>query len=287
MAERIIRSGKAQIHDINISYYIKKATEPEEKVIIFIHGFPFNKNSWKYQLESLEDNITGIAIDVRGHGLSTSGHGFFSIDVFAKDLEAFMEKLELQNVVLCGVSMGGYIALRAYELFPEKIAGLILSDTHHRADDNAGKQKRFDSIQAILRYGRRPFAIAFIDNLFTKKTIQENEEVIDLIKSSIRRNSVRNICATQLALASRTDSTELLSKITVPTLIIRGEQDKITPKALMEELHQGTKNSVFVEIPNTGHLPNLEDPLAFNREINGFLLERLGTGNMKRHYNFI
>jgi len=67
--------------------------------------------------------------------------------------------------------------------------------------------------------------------------------------------------------------TELLSKSIVPTLIIRGEQDKITPKALMNELHQGIKNSAFIEIPNTGHLPNLEDPLAFNRELNGFLLE--------------
>jgi pimeloyl-ACP methyl ester carboxylesterase len=272
MAERIIRSGKTQVHDINISYYIKKATEPEKKVIIFIHGFPFNKNTWKPQLESLDDNITGIAIDVRGHGLSTAGHGFFSIDVFAKDLEAFIEKLELQKVVLCGVSMGGYIAIRAYELFPEKISGLILSDTHHRADDNASKQKRFDSIQAILRYGRRAFAIAFIDNLLTRKTIQENEEVVELIKSSIRRNSIRNICATQLALASRTDSTELLAKIAIPTLLIRGAEDKITAKAPMEELYQGIKDTVFVEIPNTGHLPNLEAPLAFNKEMNGFLL---------------
>lgn len=272
MALRTIRSGKIQVNDINISYYIKKATEPEKKVILFIHGFPFNKNSWKFQLESLEDNITGIAIDVRGHGLSTSGHGIFSIDVFAKDICAFIEKMELPPVILCGVSMGGYIALRTYELFPDKVIGLILSDTHHRADDNIGKQKRFDSIQAVLRYGRRPFAIAFINNLFTKKTIQENEEVIELIKSSIRRNSVRNICTTQLALASRTDSSELLDKITIPTLLIRGEEDKITPQSLMKELHQGIKASIFVEIPNTGHLPNLEDPLAFNREMNDFLL---------------
>ena len=273
MAERIIRSGKTQVNDINISYYIKRAIEPESKVVIFLHGFPFNKNSWKYQLESLEDNITGIAIDIRGHGLSTSGHGFFSIDVFAKDLQAFIDKLELNNIILCGVSMGGYIALRAYELFPEKITALILSDTHHKADDNMGKQKRFDSIQAILRYGRRPFAIAFIDNIFTKKTIIENEYAVDLIKSSIRRNSVRSICATQLALASRTDSTEMLSKITVPTLLIRGKEDKITSKPIMEELHKNISNSIFVEIADTGHLPNIEDYLSFNREMNDFILK--------------
>lgn len=272
MAERVIKSFKTKVEDINISYYIKKATETEEKTVIFLHGFPFNKNSWKFQLESLEDNVTGIAIDIRGHGLSTSGHGFFSIDVFAKDLEAFMDKLELEKAILCGVSMGGYIALRAYALFPHKIAGLILSDTHHRPDDNAGKQKRFDSIQAVLRYGRRPFAIAFIDNIFTKKTIQEGAYVVELIKSSIRRNSINSICATQLALASRMDSTDILPKIDVPVLLIRGAEDKITPKELMLEMHTKIKDSKYVEIPNTGHLPNLEAPLSFNREMNNFIL---------------
>lgn len=272
MAERVIKSFKTKVEDINISYYIKKATKTEEKTVIFLHGFPFNKNSWKFQLESLEDNVTGIAIDIRGHGLSTSGHGFFSIDVFAKDLEAFMDKLELEKAILCGVSMGGYIALRAYALFPHKIAGLILSDTHHRPDDNAGKQKRFDSIQAVLRYGRRPFAIAFIDNIFTKKTIQEGAYVVELIKSSIRRNSINSICATQLALASRMDSTDILPKIDVPVLLIRGAEDKITPKELMLEMHTKIKDSKYVEIPNTGHLPNLEAPLSFNREMNDFIL---------------
>lgn len=272
MAERVIKSFKTKVEDINISYYIKKATETEEKTVIFLHGFPFNKNSWKFQLEYLEDNVTGIAIDIRGHGLSTSGHGFFSIDVFAKDLEAFMDKLELEKAILCGISMGGYIALRAYALFPHKIAGLILSDTHHRPDDNAGKQKRFDSIQAVLRYGRRPFAIAFIDNIFTKKTIQEGAYVVELIKSSIRRNSINSICATQLALASRMDSTDILPKIDVPVLLIRGAEDKITPKELMLEMHTKIKDSKYVEIPNTGHLPNLEAPLSFNREMNDFIL---------------
>lgn len=273
MAKRIIKANKVQIDDISISYYIKKASEPEDKVILFLHGFPFNKNSWKAQLEGLEDNITGLAIDIRGHGLSTSGHGFFSIDLFVKDLNKLMEKLGFDKVILCGVSMGGYIALRSYELFPDKIEGLILSDTHHRADDNAGKKKRFDSIQAILDHGKRPFAVGFIDTLFAKQTIENNPEAVELIKSSIRRNSTRGILATLLALASRTDSTETLAKINVPTLIIRGEEDKITPKVWMEEMHQGIPHSVFVEIPNAGHLPNLENVLAFNKEMNAFLLK--------------
>lgn len=272
MTERIIRSSKIRVEDISLSYHIKKATETEERTIIFLHGFPFNKNSWRPQLESLEDNITGIAVDVRGHGLSTSGHGFFSIDVFAKDIIALLAKLELEKVTLCGVSMGGYIALRIYQLIPDKIEGLILSDTHHKADDNTAKQKRFDSIQAILRHGRRPFALGFIDNLFAKKNAEENEDAIELIKSSIRRNSIQSICATLLALASRTDSTDMLDNIKIPTLLIRGSEDKITPKILMEEMSQRIPDAVFVEIEDAGHLPNLEQPLAFNKHMNSFLL---------------
>ena len=268
MAERIIKSNKIRIGDISISYHIKKAIESPEKTIIFLHGFPFNKNMWRDQLESLEDKITGIAIDIRGHGNSTKGHGFFSIDVFAKDLGVFIKKLEIENAIICGVSMGGYIALRAYELFPEKISGLILSDTHSKPDDNAAKQKRFDAIQAVLNHGRRPYAIGFISNVFSSQSIENKPDAVELIKSSIRRNSVSSICATLLALASRTDTTDVLKSINVPTLIIRGKEDKITPENLMAELAKNIKNSEYIQFDGCGHLPNMEDPQKFNLHMN-------------------
>lgn len=271
MPKQLVKISKVKLEDVSISYYIKKASENEDKVVIFIHGFPFNKNTWKPQLDALSDNITAIAIDVRGHGLSTSGHGFFSIDTFAKDLQLFITKLELTNVVLCGVSMGGYIALRYYELYANNLIGLILSDTHHLADDNQGKKKRFDSIQAILTHGKRAFAFGFIENLLSPKTITKNVKTVELIKSSIRRNSIDSICATQLALAARTDSSHVLPQIKVPCLLIRGEEDKITPRELMTQMHKGTAGSIYIEIPQTGHLPNLENPTAFNQEMNNFL----------------
>ncbi len=272
MTDRNFKSSKIRIGDISISYYIKPALTPTPvKTIIFIHGFPFNKNTWRPQLESLADDVTGIAIDVRGHGNTTSGHGFFSIDVFAKDLVVFIKKMELGKVVLCGVSMGGYIALRTAELISENINGLILSDTHAKADDNKGKQKRFDSIQAILQYGRRPFAIGFVENILHPNTIQHRNDVVELIKSSIRRNSINSICATQLALASRTDTTASLSNIKVPVIVIRGAEDNVTPKAYMEELHQAITGSEYMEFEDCGHLPNLEAPEKFNNVMNTFL----------------
>ncbi len=271
MAERIIKSSKIRIGDISIAYHIKKATENPNKTIIFLHGFPFNKNMWKDQLESLEDDITGIALDIRGHGNSTKGHGFFSIDVFAKDLGVFMRKMEIEQAVLCGISMGGYIALRAFQLFSDRISGLILCDTHSKADDNQGKQKRFDGIQAVLQHGRRPYAIGFVANVFGSIALNHNPEAVELIKSSIRRNSISSICATLLALASRTDCTESLADIQVPTLIIRGKEDKITPAALMEEMAEAIPQSKYMEFEECGHLPNLENPSLFNLQMNKFL----------------
>ncbi|ULT23983.1 alpha/beta hydrolase [Sphingobacterium sp. E70] len=91
MSKRELKLSKIRIGDISISYYIRPSTRyPAPKTALFIHGFPFNKNTWKQQLLDLDEEYTGIALDVRGHGLSTNGHGFFSVDVFAKDLVEFI-----------------------------------------------------------------------------------------------------------------------------------------------------------------------------------------------------
>src|SRR5690606_9937881 len=123
----------------------------------------------------------GIAVDIRGHGLSTSGHGFFSIDVFAKDMRVLIEKLRIEKTIVCDVSMGGYIALRAHQLFPEKIAGLILMDTHSKSDSNERKEKRVNSIQVILKHARRPFSLGFVENVISQQSIQEKPETVEYI----------------------------------------------------------------------------------------------------------
>ncbi|PPK99822.1 Pimeloyl-ACP methyl ester carboxylesterase [Parapedobacter indicus] len=226
---------------------------------------------WIPQLDALPPQVTGIAADIRGHGNTTVGHGFFSVDVFAKDLLAFLKRLAIEKSVLCGVSMGGYIALRAYQIQPESFSGLILSDTHSLADDNAAKIKRFDSIQSVLKNGKRPFSIGFVNNVLSKKSLLENQAAIDLIKSSIRRNTESSICATLLALASRTDTTDSLKDISVPALVIRGAEDRITTKEQAEILTSQIPDSIYVEMNECGHLPNLENAELFNREMHAFL----------------
>src|SRR5690606_13372786 len=123
--------------------------------LLFIHGFPFNKNMWLPQFTGLPDNIRLIAPDVRGQGGSTSGHGIFSIDVFADDLIDFINRLGIEEVVLCGCSMGGYIALRAYENSTCIDKVINLNNTHSFIDTNNIKGSRFDSIQDVVTYGKR------------------------------------------------------------------------------------------------------------------------------------
>lgn len=268
--KNLIKRRRIRIGDISISYLLKDA-ESADQTIVFVHGFPFNKNMWIPQLEALPPSIRGIAVDVRGHGNSTTGHGFFSIDVFAKDLLVFLRKMAINRAVLCGISMGGYIALRAYQIQPDVFAGLVLSDTNSLADDNIAKQKRFDSVQSVLKNGKRAFSIGFVNNVFGQKALAENQAAIDLIKSSIRRNTESSICATLLALASRTDTTESLAAITVPTLVVRGAEDRITPRDQSDILVSGIPEATYVEIPDCGHLPNLEDAVRFNMELMAFM----------------
>src|SRR5690606_10040493 len=243
--------------------------------IIFIHGFPFNKNTWIPQLQDLPPSIQGIAVDVRGHGNTTSGHGFFSIDVFANDLLIFIKTLGLEKVVVCGVSMGGYIALRAFEINADLFSGLVLSDTHSFADTDEGKIKRFASIESVLKHGKRSFSIGFVPKVFSEKSIQQKPNAVKLVKSSIRRNTESNICATLLALAARTDTTKTLKKIKIPVLMIRGEEDTIVSNEQVKAMELLIPDVRYVEVPDCGHLPNLENPTRFNGEIRNFLISKI------------
>lgn len=265
-----MKTGTVQLQDIKISYLLKPVLKPAFTVI-FIHGFPFNKSTWKEQLDALPEQVQGLAYDVRGHGKTGSGRNWVTIDLFAKDLIALIDALKLTNVVLCGVSMGGYISLRAMELSMKNISGLILSDTNAVADSNEAKLNRFAAIDDLLKNGSDGYAEATIKKLFVPETFKTNPDAVSLIRKSILDNSVNSICATLLALASRTDTTAMLDKIDVPTLIIRGAHDVLTTHPQAVQLHQGIKNSAFITAPCCGHLPNLEDPELFNGLLHNFL----------------
>jgi len=267
----MIEEKQLEIDGLQVYYKIRNTDKPD-LTVVFIHGFPFDSSIWDKQLEGLPDNVCGISYDIRGFGKSSGGHHFFSIDLFAADLICFLQELSAQRVVLCGVSMGGYIALRAAQRSSDHLAGLILCDTNASADSNEAKLKRFESINQITSGGKAQFIESFLKGLFSKKTNEENQQLIDQIGRIISETNDDSICAAQLALASRTETVSFLPAISVPCLIIRGAEDQMMSMEQAEQMDIQLNSHGILEIADAGHLPNAENPEAFNEAINNFLL---------------
>ena len=253
-------------------YYIDMG-DRSAPAIVLIHGFPFSHEMWNPQIEFLKSHFRVIAYDIRGHGKSDVGDGQYSLELFVDDLIALLDHLQLEKVVLCGLSMGGYIALRAIERNPERFRALILCDTTSDADSNEAKLRRAASIKTVKRAGVVPYAQEFLKAVLTPQDVQNKLDLVRAVLSMIESNSSVGICGTLLALAGRTETTPSLPKIQVPTLILVGKQDKITPPELSEKMHALIPNSKLQILPNAAHLSNLEEPEEFNSNLLSFLRE--------------
>lgn len=243
------------------------------KPIIFIHGFPFDHNMWEAQIEELSKDYFCVSYDIRGLGESPPGDGQFTIESFVDDLEIIVDEMKLDKPVLCGLSMGGYISLRAMERMQNKFSALILCDTKSTADDNEGKLKRAAAIKLINTGNFYDFIESFILNCFGEKFIKENNAEYRKIVDRSKRNNPAGVKGCLLAMAGRTDTTETLAKIKIPTLVICGSEDKLSPPEVMEFMAEKIPNSKFVLIENCGHMSPIENPLKVNKAIRDFLTE--------------
>ncbi len=250
--------------------YVERGT-PGGTPIIFIHGFPFSLEMWEPQMWALPNQYRAIAYDVRGHGRSDVGDGQYSIEFFVDDLVGLLDHLVIDKTVLCGLSMGGYIALRAFERNPERFKGLILCDTKSGTDTDEGKVKRASTLKSVKMNGVEQFAEGFVKSVFAESTFKSHPEIIESIKSVIKTSSPIGIGGALLALACRTDTTPVLPKIKVPTLILCGERDVLTPLKDSEFMHNQIIGSSFHIIPAAAHLSNLENPGVFNEKLLAFL----------------
>jgi 3-oxoadipate enol-lactonase len=240
--------------------------------ILFIHGFPFNKHTWAGQVEALKENFRVIAYDVRGHGQSDIGSVDFSIDLFVADLINLMDALQIKKTLLCGLSMGGYIALRAMEQHPDRFIGLILCDTQCIADSPESKEKRLKAIESILANGVAMYAKASIMNLFAEESFHTKRNEIAAIQKTIEQTPAETLCKTLSALAQRNETCSRLPEITIPVLILVGREDKITPIAAATLMHEKIKHSILTVIEHAGHVTNLENPTDFNHHLKQFVL---------------
>ena len=257
-----------KVNDISICYEdYGKGDIP----IIFIHGFPFDKFMWQAQLSLMRQSYRVIAYDIRGFGQSTIGSAQGSINLFADDLVNFMDGLEIKKAIVCGLSMGGYILLNAVIRYPDRFEAIILSDIQCIADTLEAKEKRKKAISQIVTGKINEFTMGFIVNIFSKDTLETKGEVVEKIKSTILSTSSGSITTTLCALAERENLCLSISQIAVPTLIICGEKDIVTPVEQAKFLHENIPNSQLKIIGKAGHMSNLEQPDQFNRCVVDFL----------------
>jgi len=260
---------KAEINGQSLNYYVKGAEDGLP--VVFIHGFPLNYRMWEPQLAALPSRYRAVAYDVRGHGESAHSDGQFTIEFLVDDLLGLMDYLSVDRAVLCGLSMGGYIALRAVECHPERFRGLILCDTRSEADTSEGKVKRSGTIAAVKERGVQSFADGFLKLILAPVTIESKPVIVAKVKEMIVTNKQLGICGTLLALAARTDTTPALAGMDLPTLILVGEHDVLTPPTDAETMQSRLPRAELHVIPGAGHMSNLENPTIFNEKILEFL----------------
>ena len=269
MRRRIGNKINITINNLTVSY--SDHGPDDAPVIIFIHGFPLNKSMWNIQVEALKENYRVIAYDIRGHGNSDPGIDEFFIELFVIDLLRLMEKLKIEKSILCGLSLGGYIALNAVLKHPDRFDGLILNDTQCIADTPEIKENRCQAIIRIMKNGVEQYADEIIKKLFAQETFTKNKNVIDAVREMIISTPKQSLCNTLHALAERKETCDQLSEINIPVLIMVGQEDKITPIAAAQQMHEKILNSKLEIIQQAGHLSNLEDLTAFNTHLVNFL----------------
>ncbi len=257
-----LKTGEGQIA------YETNGTD-KKRAIVFIHGFPFNRSMWNDQVRLLSRNHLAVTFDVRGHGESSEGTGL--IDLYVDDLFALLDHLGLHAVTVCGLSMGGYIALRGIERDPSRFKGIVLCDTKSPADTNAAKLNRANQIRTILAGQKNQFADAQVKTLFAPESFEGRKAAVEKIRKIIESTSERGLVDALIALAARMDMTESLEKISAPTLIIVGDRDKVTPPAEAEAMRSRIHSARMVVVKGAGHLSNLENPEEFNSALETFL----------------
>ena len=240
--------------------------------LLFIHGFPLNRRMWDPQMQSLSHHLRVLAPDLRGHGDSESVEGPCNLDMLADDCVKMLDALDIpQPAVVCGLSMGGYTTLAMYRRYPERIRGLILAATRAGADSPDGKANRDKAISQAEKDGAAATAASMLPKLMSPKTYKSNPDLIKQVERIMTSTSVTGIIGALESMKTRPDSTPYLGEITVPTLIIHGEDDQLIPFQEAQSMHAAIPGSTLVLISSAGHLPNLEQPELFNQAVDEFI----------------
>lgn len=240
--------------------------------VLLIHGFPLNRGMWKPQLEVLSAYARVIAPDLRGHGDTPPTPGPYTMEMLADDCHALLQTLGIkERVIVCGLSMGGYVTLAFYRRHPERVAGLVLVSTRAAADSPEGKANRDRAVEQAREEGPQAIVAAMLSKMLSPHTYAQNPGLVAEVERIMSKTSLDGMIAALLGMKERADATDLLGQINIPTLIIHGADDQIISIKEAESMHRAIKNAQLVILPHAGHLPNLEQSQLFNKTLLEFI----------------
>lgn len=259
--------------------------------VVFIHGFPFDGSMWEPQLPALPEGWRGLAPDLRGFGrsplaadsgdvptgkkiggrIARADEPVLTMARLADDIAALIEAQVGGGAVVCGLSMGGYVAFSLLRRRPDLVRGLVLADTRAAADSDEGRENRMRMARTVRESGTRPIATAMVPDLLAPSTRENAPDIPDAVRAMILGAPPATVVAALAGMAARPDSTGELAGIAVPTLVVVGEEDAITPPTDARAMAEAIPGAVLRTIPNAGHVSSLENPAAFNTALRELL----------------
>ncbi|MBA3260788.1 MAG: alpha/beta fold hydrolase [Gemmatimonadales bacterium] len=243
----------------------------EGPAVLFIHGYPLDRSVWAHPVAALE-GYRRIAPDLRGAGESDAPDLGYSVETYARDLAALLDALGIDDAVLCGLSMGGYIAFEFIRRWRARVRGLVLMDTRAEADTAEGKRARDAAAGTARERGAAAIAESMLPKVLSAATLSGSPETVERVRAMMAGSPVSGLVGALGAMRDRPDSTDLLPTLAgLPTVILVGEEDELTPPARARAMAEAIPGARLVVIPGAGHLLPVERPSATTDELFDFL----------------
>ncbi len=238
--------------------------------LVLLHAFPLDREMWRPQVAALRESARVITIDLPGFGESPA-IARFTIDDAADIVAELLGELKIPKAVVCGLSMGGYIALAISRRHPKFLAGMILADTRAGIDDSQARSARDRSIATVREQGPAALFEGMLPKVVSEPTRRDRPDVVEMLRVIAARQQPESVAAALAALRDRPDANPGLKAVTAPTLVLVGELDTVTPGLSAANLTAQIPGSRLIHLPSAGHLSNVENPTLFNAAVRDFL----------------
>jgi 3-oxoadipate enol-lactonase len=240
--------------------------------VILLHAFPVTADVWRPQVSRVPKGWRFVAPDFRGFGGSSIDGLDVGMDDYANDVLKLMDDLLIDDAVIGGLSMGGYVAFAALRQAPTRISGLILADTRSTADSEDGLRGRRTLLELAREKGVSAVVEQMLPKLLGETSHRERPDIVAEVRRQILANPLTGIEAAIYALMKRPDSTPDLPLVSCPTMVVVGAEDIVTPPSDAEALAVSIRNAELAVIPRAGHLSALEAAEEFSTTITRWLV---------------